>query len=120
MQKTLTHLDEQVQQSIGTLLSKLESEMGEQLLSVFLFGSRARNDADSDSDIDLVVLLKETTPEIKKRVRYLAADVWLEHGLHISTRVWSLAHWQRPEELQTGLYRNIQRESIEITSALAE
>lgn len=90
------------------------------MLSVFLFGSRARGDAPRDSDLDLAILFKETTPEIQKKVRYIAADVWLEHGLYLSTRVWGLAHWQRMEELQTGLYRNIQRDGIEITRASAK
>jgi len=37
-----------------------------------------------------------------------------EWGLYLSTRVWSQAHWQRLQTLQTGLYRNLQREGREL------
>ncbi len=120
MQTEVSHLNIQEQIVIKTFLHRIEAEMGDQLLAVYLFGSRARGDAQPDSDIDLAVLLKESTPEIRKAIHYLAADVWLENGLFISTRVWSQSHWQRHAEIQSRLYRNIQREGIDLLSALGE
>ena len=84
------------------------------VLSVILFGSRARGDAQPDSDIDLVVIVDRDDLETNKAIRHLAVETWLEWGLYLSTRVWSQAHWQRLQALQTRLYRNLLREGKEL------
>lgn len=84
------------------------------VLSVILFGSRARGDAQPDSDMDLVVIVDRDDLETTKAIRHLAVETWLEWGLYLSTRVWSQAHWQRLQALQTGLYRNLLREGKEL------
>jgi hypothetical protein len=53
---------------------------------------------------------------VRKEIRYLAAEVWLEYGLFLSTRVWSRSHWHKLQEMQTLLYRNIQRDGIDLLS----
>ena len=40
-----------------------------------------------------------------------------EHGIYLSTRVWSRAHYRKLEKLQTLLYRNIQRDGIDLLEA---
>jgi hypothetical protein len=62
--------------------------------------------------MDVAVVLATVDAEIRKEIRHLAVDVWLEHGIYPSTRVWSLDHWRRLEELETHLYRNIQLDGI--------
>jgi uncharacterized protein len=84
---------------------------------VILFGSRARGDALPDSDVDLAVIVDRDEPELTRAIRDLAVETWLEYGLYLSTRVWSQAHWRRLAALQTGLFRNLQRDGIELLSS---
>jgi len=51
---------------------------------------------------------------VHKRIRYLAADTYLEYGLNLSPRVWSTSHHQEVEELQPLLYQNIRRDNINL------
>jgi hypothetical protein len=53
-------------------------------------------------------------PGVRKEIRYLAVELWLEHDIYLSTRVWSQAHWRKLGELQTLLYRNIRRDGINL------
>lgn len=117
-QTEVVHLTTRDRQAINSFVAKLYSRFDGQVLSVFLFGSRARGDAQSDSDVDMAVIVARDDPETRKAIRHLAVEVWLEYGLYLSTRVWSQGHWQRLKDLQTGLYRNLEREGVELSSGM--
>lgn len=61
--------------------------LGEKLYAVILFGSCARGDYDSESDIDLLVLLHvspEEIPAMRKKMRPVADKLDLEYDCVVS------------------------------------
>jgi predicted nucleotidyltransferase len=96
------------------LINQLQHHLADQVISITLFGSRARGEASSESDMDMLIVLTEMTPETRRLVYDLAADIWLESGIFLSTLVWSQAQWREAARLQTSLYRNISQEGIEL------
>lgn len=115
--RQLNHLTNQEQLVAVEFANKVYQQFDEQVKSILVFGSRARGEAEPDSDMDLLVVLSNTPPETVRAIRYLAVDIWLKHGIYLSTRVWDLNHWRKMEELQTFLYRNICRDSIRLEKA---
>ena len=113
-QDRLNPLTPKERQVATAFVHKVRRRFDGQLISAVLFGSRARGEAESDSDMDVLVIMSNAGPEIRKEVRYLAVEVWLEHGIYLSTRVWSRDHWRRLAELQTLLYQNIRRDGIDL------
>ena len=109
--KNLTVDDRKI---IKILTRQLARQFGPRLKSIILFGSRARGDARPDSDIDLAVILDQDDPESRETIRDLAAELGLEYGLFVSTRIWSQKHWNFLQALQTSLYQNIQKDGIEL------
>jgi len=112
----LRHLSDQERHMVDDFLERLHARFDGELVSAILFGSRARGDAARDSDMDVVVILEDAPREIQRDVRDIATEVWLEHGIYLSTRVSSVAHWQELEKLQTAFYRNVLRDGIYLTN----
>ncbi len=101
-------------QAVELFVTELKRHWGSRILAVILFGSRIRGQAQPDSDLDLAIVFDETDPNICQAVRYLAVEIGLKFNLYLSTRVWSQAHWRQLEQLQTGLYRNLQQEGLKV------
>jgi predicted nucleotidyltransferase len=84
-----------------------------------LFGSRARADARSDSDVDLAIIIPENNAAhdaIRHSLNDIAFDVMLDYGLLISPLIISQNVWQgRTDPLNAELLRNIQKDGIPIS-----
>jgi predicted nucleotidyltransferase len=110
----LNHLTGIERQTAIAFVEKVRQQFDTELISAILFGSRARGEAEPDSDMDVLVVMSSADPTIRKEIRHLAVEVWLEHGIYLSTRVWSEAHWHKLADLQTFLYQNICRDGIDL------
>lgn len=63
------HISPKIKQVLGEFKQALEVLYGEQLASLVLYGSVARNEATEDSDVDVLVVLKgqiKATTEIRR------------------------------------------------------
>lgn len=110
----LNHLTVKERQATLAFVDKVCQQFGQELRAVILFGSRARGEAESDSDMDILVVISDVDPEVQKTIHYLAADVWLEYDIFLSTLVWSEAHRRKVKNLHTLLYQNILRDGLNL------
>ncbi len=110
----VAHLTVEERRAVADFLEGLRERFDGQVREVILFGSRARGEAEPESDMDLAVVLSSVDLATRKGIRHLAVEVWLRHGIYVSTRVWSQAHWRRLGELRTLLYQNIRRDGVDL------
>ncbi len=82
---------------------------------IVLYGSQARGQGGPESDMDLLVLLKEEVTAEKKRVIQDALyEIGLAEDLVISTIVRSCDAWNSPISQAMPLYRVIQEEGLQV------
>ena len=80
---------------------------------IILFGSRARGDADPESDYDLLILAPAgLTHEAKECLRDSLYDVELAHNVVLSVFVYDLITWDLPIYRAMPLHQHIDREGV--------
>ena len=90
------------------------SVYGEQLVQVILYGSYARGDYDSDSDIDIVAIVhgdRKILQEQLKKVWDSSCELELEYETILSPTVIPYEEFQRYQK-ELPYYRNIAQEGV--------
>ncbi len=87
---------------------RVTETFGDRLDRVVLFGSRARGDAEPDSDFDFLVTVRTLKKEDRNRVREIASDLSLEYDTVITVLLSPSKDCR--EDRYFYLYENIQKE----------
>jgi uncharacterized protein len=84
---------------------------GDKLKAVYLYGSYARGDARTDSDIDVMIVLNNYKSYGKEidRTGKLTSNLSLEYGISISRVLMKEMQWKSSD---TPLLRNIRMDGI--------
>jgi predicted nucleotidyltransferase len=70
--------DEEVSTALTALKARLKSLLGRTLVRLLLYGSRARGDADPDSDVDAAVIVRDSGPKERDRILDAVAEFELD------------------------------------------
>ena len=104
-------LNPQTQTIVTELRMRLTALYGDRLVRLVLYGSQARGDAETESDIDVLVVLKEpvSAPKEIARTSELKAEICLKHDVVVSCVYVSETRY---ENEQSPLLMNVRREGI--------
>jgi predicted nucleotidyltransferase len=94
------------------LKRKLTELLGDRLKKLILYGSRARGDYDEESDIDIAVIVRGLTRELKNRILDMVADIEVEHLTPLSTLVLSEEDFEFLKKRERRIALDIEREGI--------
>jgi predicted nucleotidyltransferase len=78
---------------------------------IYLYGSRAKGNANKDSDWDLLILLnrEKITSDIENEITYPLYDLEFETGEIISPMVYTQDEWDTKYNI-TPFYKNVMKE----------
>ena len=84
------------------------------LVDIRLFGSRARDDYEDTSDMDVFIELEKVTQETRDVIADTAWELSLENLIHISPIVFSRHDIEHTPQRSSPLVRNILQKGIRI------
>ena len=94
------------------------SVYGDELVSIFLYGSYARGDYQSDSDIDVAAIVRGDRRSLQdklKKVWDVSSDLELEYGTIVSPTVIPYEEYEKYKN-DLPYYKNIAREGVKIST----
>ncbi len=102
----------QLTQTLSRFAQDLREELGDELVSLILYGSHARGDARPDSDIDLFVVLRHMPEALQDKVYDVAyRAMWDADFAHVfSLYVTDVQHQERLRNHRASFWENVQRE----------
>ena len=105
-------------QITGQVNKGMQALLGNSMKEVILFGSYARNDADTGSDIDIMVLCDMSRSDIAKlnwQIGEIASAILLEYGVLVSPIIENRAYFMDNTEIMP-FFRNIRDEGVRISA----
>ena len=98
-------MDAETKAALEDFKSRLQTQFGDKLKAVYLFGSRARGDHRPDSDADVAVILDHeiiNVTDFSKELVYVAYNIFSEYGIYVQP--WALQHGalEHPENFRAA------------------
>ena len=94
------------------LKESLKLSLGDSLIKMVLFGSRARGDYDEDSDIDIAIIVRSLSKELKNNIFSQVAEIELKYLRSISSIIFSETEFNRLKERERRIALDIESEGI--------
>jgi predicted nucleotidyltransferase len=91
---------------------RVEERFPGELVRLIIFGSKARGEATSESDVDLLVVIQSDNWRLGDEIRGVGYALELEHGVVLSIQVISLAHYERLRASGTQFFYVLEQEGV--------
>ena len=110
--RSLADQPPRIRAALAAFAEQLRRRLGDRVIDLRLFGSRARGTAHGESDVDIAVVLDGADWRTRCEVIDLATDIGLESDLELSPTVFDRPTWERFRGEQRPLVADIEREGI--------
>lgn len=111
MNKSLT---ESEQAALAQFKTTLQSLLGDNLLSLRLFGSRVRGEGTEESDLDVLVLVQNKDRLLCRRIVEESLEIDLAYDMNLAPTILTAQEYRQNREYGTPFCRNVEREGVSL------
>ncbi|MGB9716143.1 MAG: nucleotidyltransferase domain-containing protein [Thermodesulfovibrionales bacterium] len=97
---------------LNRLTESLKKQFPDRIIAVYVFGSRVRGDHGEWSDFDVLVIVKDKTPEIETEIISLFVDEEIQSGIPFSVVIKDIKAFKMEKKFNTPFYENITKEGV--------
>jgi len=94
--------------AISDFAKKAKNILKDNLVDILIYGSVSRGEAKTDSDIDIIVIVKKNAFKNQMKLAAMAFDILMETGEYISVQTMKSKDFKR----DTIFLHNVRREAI--------
>ncbi len=105
-------LTQKEKEGLARFKGALQSLLGDNLLSLRIFGSRARGEGTEDSDLDILVLVQKKDRALCRRIVEESLEVDLAYEINLAPTILSADEYRQNQEYGTPFYRNVESEGV--------
>jgi len=103
-------INESHNKAIKEFVKKTKNLLKDNLVDVLIYGSIARGEANTDSDIDVIVIVKKNVFKTQMKLASLAFDVLMDKGEYISVQTMKSKDLKR----DTIFLHNVRGEAVHV------
>jgi predicted nucleotidyltransferase len=112
MKKGLDNFSRIEKKVVQSFVEELRNKIGNEIINIVLFGSKARGDFNRESDIDIFVLVREKTQNIRDKVGDITADYILDYDIPLSPVLYDLDEYNQNKKLGSFFFENVEKEGV--------
>lgn len=134
MKRKLPKLKDNERKALLELKERLKDKFGDKLKKIILYGSKARGDSDSESDIDVLLELSDRTkkgkpvilssrdgskielPQVSSKVKsaisHIASEIGLKYDLLLMCAVYTTKRLKLRKKIWMPFIENVMKEGI--------
>ncbi len=101
--------EERTEQIVGELTTEIDDA-----LTIILYGSEARGDAEAGSDTDVLIVVERKTEQIADRIDQTCLDIAEKYSLALSWHIADLDDLRRWEEAGSEFWQNILADGVRL------
>jgi predicted nucleotidyltransferase len=103
-----------IESILRQLSEVLKDRFPDRIVKVAVFGSRVRATHDESSDIDVLVVVRDKTPELERSIVELFVEVELASGLPLSPVIKDQKAFEKEKDHHSPFFNAIKEEALEI------
>lgn len=109
-----THIQPHIAQMIRRFANDTKQLLHENMIAEYLFGSYATHTETPLSDIDILIIVKDVTPELQWQMGGLASDYSLQYDQCISPLLQDIQVWEKNQHYQTLFYQEVMQHGVRL------
>ena len=94
------------------LRNRMANELGDRLVKIVIFGSRARGDFDAESDADIAIIVRDLSREQKYQILDVVAEIEMKFDTPLSVIVFSENEFERLKKRERRIALDIEQEGV--------